>query len=147
MYILVFKCWTLFFRILLATSTGMMGVVAISHHTLQINVSSFLNNLLVLLNKGCFICLTKIFCKVVPSLNVALLRERERERERETESEISVEKNINRCKYVCVWVSEWICEYGLKKLESLRNYCYVPTQLFLALYMCVFIFGFPCGYF
>ena len=26
-------------------------------------------------------------------------------------------------------------------------YCYVPTQLFLALYMCVFIFGFPCGYF
>ena len=26
-------------------------------------------------------------------------------------------------------------------------YCYVHTQLFLALYMCVFIFGFPCGYF
>ena len=25
--------------------------------------------------------------------------------------------------------------------------CYVHTQLFLALYMCVFIFGFPCGYF
>ena len=24
--------------------------------------------------------------------------------------------------------------------------CYVHTQLFLALYMCVFIFGFPCGY-
>ena len=27
------------------------------------------------------------------------------------------------------------------------DYCYVHTQLFLALYMCVFIFGFPCGYF
>ena len=26
-------------------------------------------------------------------------------------------------------------------------YCYVHTQLLLALYMCVFIFGFPCGYF
>ena len=63
-----------FFRILLATSTGMMGVMPISHHTLQINVSSFLNNLLVLLNKGCFICLTKIvfFVKLFHHLNVAL---------------------------------------------------------------------------
>ena len=25
--------------------------------------------------------------------------------------------------------------------------CYVHTQFYLALYMCVFIFGFPCGYF
>ena len=33
----------------------------------------------------------------------------------------------------------------VKKYGSV--YCYVPTQLFLALYMCVFIFGFPCGYF
>ena len=28
-----------------------------------------------------------------------------------------------------------------------RGECYVHTQLFLALYKCVFIFGFPCGYF
>ena len=73
----------------------MMGVVAISHHTLQINVSSFLNNLCVLLNKGCFICLTKIvfFVKLFHYLNVALLRERDRERERERKSEIGVEKH------------------------------------------------------
>ena len=25
--------------------------------------------------------------------------------------------------------------------------CYVHTQFYLALYMCVFIFSFPCGYF
>ena len=69
----------------------MMGVVDISHHNLQISVSSFLNNLLVLLNKGCFICLTKIeyFVKLFLHLNVALSRERERERQ----SEIGVEKH------------------------------------------------------
>ena len=33
-----------------------------------------------------------------------------------------------------------------KLLNDDRRYCYVHTQLFLALYMCVFIFGFPCGY-
>ena len=76
--------------------------MAISHHTLQINVSSFLNNLSVLPNKGCFICLTKIvfFVKLFHHLNVALLRERERERERE--SEIDVEKpKIGVSMYVC----------------------------------------------
>ena len=79
-----FRKHSFFFRLLLATSTGMMGVVAISHHTLQFNVSKFLNNLLVLLKKRCFICLTKIvfFVKLFHHLNVALLRKREREREK-----------------------------------------------------------------
>ena len=27
------------------------------------------------------------------------------------------------------------------------NQCYVHTQFYLALYMCVFFFGFPCDYF
>ena len=32
--------------------------------------------------------------------------------------------------------------------QDLKKHCHVPTQLFLALYMCVFILnGFPCGYF
>ena len=71
----------------------MMGVVAISHHTLQFNVSKFLNNLLVLLkkkfhmpNKNC------IFRKVVPSLECGLIkkeRERDSERERERENQKS----------------------------------------------------------
>ena len=31
---------------------------------------------------------------------------------------------------------------------SIDRYCYVYTQFYLALYMCVFILtGFPCGYF
>ena len=34
------------------------------------------------------------------------------------------------------------------ELPKLSALCYVHTQLFLALYMCVFILnGFPCGYF
>ena len=34
-----------------------------------------------------------------------------------------------------------------KKMLVDLTLCYVHTQLFLALYMCVFIFGFPCSYF
>ena len=38
-------------------------------------------------------------------------------------------------------------QYLGKDTNYIHYLCYVHTQLFLALYMCVFIFGFPCGYF
>ena len=44
------------------------------------------------------------------------------------------------------WVKIKIPE-GSYEIDDINNTCYVHTQLFLALYVSVFIFGFPCGYF
>ena len=63
------------------------------------------------------------------------------------------------CKYFNIIIIFFLLQYIVKSTFSLMfmftffvlllqiHYCYVHTQLFLALYMCVFIFGFPCGYF
>ena len=47
----------------------------------------------------------------------------------------------------CYYIKCFDDEVYEPKLISYTGECYVHTQLFLALYMCVFIFGFPCGYF